>query len=114
MRIFLAFYLLFSWSSLPAEEGVTGSVSISEDYNSGSYLIYNCLDQYWVCVTEEEFNRCHKEREKEIVNSRPRSSCAPVKKFLTNRSCFERQLYLVSQNYGDRICVLDEWRLKEI
>ncbi len=99
---------------LRAEDEVVLPTRISEEYNSGAYLIYNCQNQLWVCVAEENYQECEAERIKDIAHARARSGCAPLKKFVTDKSCFERQLYLISQNYGNRICVLDEWRQKEI
>lgn len=110
----MALLLFSTLNVLHAEEELVIPNSISEEYNSGPYLIYNCLKQYWVCVSEENFKECQEERLQDITDSRARSKCAPVKKFVTEKSCFERQLYLVSQNYGDRICVLEQWRQKEI
>lgn len=114
MRVLLLGLLLASAPDLRSQEEVILPVRISEAYNSGPYLIFNCQNQHWVCVTEDNFKECQSERIEDIALARARSSCAPVKRFVTERSCFERQLYLISQNYGDRICVLDEWRQKEI
>ena len=113
MRIFLLCLLLISATDLRSEDVILPT-RISEEYNSGAYLIYNCQNHFWVCVAEENFKECEAQKIEDVAHARARSSCAPVKKFVTDKSCFERQLYLVSQNYGDRICVLDEWRQKEI
>lgn len=78
---------------------------ISQDYTAGAYLIYNCKDQHWVCVTEEDYLECENKWQKgEKASLSTSYECAPIEKFPTKKSCFQRVLFNVSQNLGTRFC----------
>ncbi len=87
---------------------------ISDNYESGPYLIYDCLEKHWVCVLENYFTRCEEQRGKDLSYSEgPAHSCAPIGKFPNKISCFQRQLFLTTHNYGDRFCIKDNWKQKK-
>ena len=86
---------------------------ISEKYEAGSYLIYDCVEKYWVCVLESYYKLCEEQRKTELVLSEePFHSCAPIGKFPNKISCFQRQLFLTTHNHGQRFCVKDSWKKK--
>lgn len=87
---------------------------ISEKYDAGPFLMYDCEDGHWVCVMPEFYQSCQEQREQDREQKKVTARCAPVGEFPTKRSCFERQLYMLSHNYGPNFCVLDEWKQKTL
>jgi hypothetical protein len=108
----LAFMIAFF--TLEARAEINPDDYISDKYLAGEYLIYDCQEGHWVCVMEifsEECRSLHEE-DKRLGNVRAR--CAPIEKMASKRSCFQRQLFLVGQNYSNRFCLLEPWRHKTI
>ncbi len=87
---------------------------ISEDYVAGPYLIYDCKAESWVCVLKEDHDDCTVKRDEDLFKGKKKLSCAPLSLFPTKKSCFQRQLYLVSQNHGSRFCMSDIWKKREL
>lgn len=89
--------------------------AISENYDAGSWLIYDCEEKHWTCVLESNYRECEEKRKKDFnLPNEVYHSCAPIGQFPTKRSCFQRQLFMVSQNYGQRFCIKDSWKNKNI
>lgn len=87
---------------------------ISNKYQAGAYLIYDCGEGHWVCVREEDFKECRAQYEEDRQNDKGQYSCVPVEEFKIKKSCFQKQLYLVSNAYGGRFCVNEKRRDREI
>jgi hypothetical protein len=87
---------------------------ISEKYEAGPYLIYDCSEGHWVCVLKEYYEQCQVSRNDELVRKQKELSCAPIGEFPNKKSCFQRQLYMTGQGFGTRFCLSDEWKKKEI
>lgn len=88
---------------------------ISDNYEAGQYLIYDCKEKHWTCVMETYFKECAEKREKDLLNiDEVYHSCAPIEKYPNKRSCFQRQLFLTSHNFGQRVCVKESWKEKNI
>lgn len=87
---------------------------ISEKYEAGPYLIYNCKEKYFVCVMEANYKECEAERTQENADKKLELGCAPISKMLNKKSCFQQQLFFVSQNQGTKFCVGESWKQKEI
>jgi hypothetical protein len=87
---------------------------IADNYEAGAYLIYDCVEEHWTCVTEPFFKECEKKRDKDILDNLELSRCAPLGLFPTKKSCFQRQLYLTGHKHATRFCVLPEWQQKDI
>ncbi|MGE3610934.1 MAG: hypothetical protein AB7I27_15190 [Bacteriovoracaceae bacterium] len=119
MRINLTiFFLLMVLNTLAAEKDIVGfnprKDIISDKYDAGAYLIYDCEEKHWTCVLESHFNLCEEDRKEDLENKKKDLRCAPIGAFPNKRSCFQRQLYMVSNNFGDRFCLNDSWKEKEI
>lgn len=103
-----------------AQERQTALVSdlrediISDDYQAGAFLIYNCEKKHWVCVLENYYKECQDQRAQDNKNRGTFHTCAPIGKFPSKKSCFQRVLYLTSHNHGDRFCLKDQWKEKGI
>jgi hypothetical protein len=87
---------------------------ISEKYEAGEYLIYDCEDYHWVCVREPFYLECQEKRKEDADFQKVTSRCAAVGKFPTKKSCFQRQLYMATHNFGNSFCALGEWKHREI
>jgi hypothetical protein len=87
---------------------------ISDDYEAGPYLIYDCLAQHWTCVLETYYKDCQKKREEDLHFKAENMRCSPVAQFPNKKSCFQKQLFMVSQNFGNRFCIGPTWQEKEI
>jgi hypothetical protein len=88
---------------------------ISEDYEAGAWLIYDCEERHWACVLESYYRECAEKREREVSQKDdPYHSCAAISQFPNKRSCFERMLFLTTQNFSDRVCVKESWKEKSL
>lgn len=95
--------------------GYDGKVDIiSENYEAGPFLIYDCIEKHYTCVLESYFKECSDKRAKDAHERKEMLSCAPISKHLNKKSCFQSQLFLVSQNHGTKFCVGEDWKQKEI
>lgn len=101
-------------SVVPTNEGTQDDI-ISEKYDAGPYLIYDCEEHHWVCVQQSHFESCKEERKRDLAASEKLfHSCSPIGKFPTKKSCFQRQLFLTTHNHGNRFCIKDEWKEKNV
>lgn len=110
---------LFAQSILPQQEKlVTGFDPrrdiISDKYVAGPYLIYDCQDKHWVCVEESFFEECRTMREEDKRQKKTFARCAPVGEFEVKFSCFQEQLRLTGNVDPEKLCVLDNWKRKQI
>jgi hypothetical protein len=87
---------------------------ISENYEAGPFLIYDCEDKHWVCVLEEYYKECQEKRESDLLHQKVKVRCASVAEFPTKKACFQKGLFLTSQNQGTRFCIGNDWKQKEI
>jgi len=87
---------------------------ISEDYEAGPYLIYDCAQKHYVCVLGSYYKECEEKKLQDVAANKERVSCTPVSEHLNKKSCFQNQLLLVSRNHGTRACIAQNWKQKEI
>jgi hypothetical protein len=87
---------------------------ISEKYEAGPFLIYDCEAGHYVCVLAEYHKDCEDQRAKAIHEKKLEMGCAPIAELPNKKSCFQKQLFLVSQNHGTRFCTGPDWKQKEI
>lgn len=121
MKLILLFIVILGGTSLWAQEEKlsTGFDArrdiISDKYEAGAFLIYDCEDHHWVCVLEPYYKACEEKRSLELLKSDALfHSCAPVGEFPNKWSCFQRQLFLTTHEHGNRFCVRDEWKSKAV
>lgn len=114
--IFLLFvsFSAFGQEKIPAGDDPPRDI-ISDNYEAGPYLIYDCVEKHWTCVKEPYYKECQEKRARD--HKKPNNvyhSCAPIGLFPTKKSCFQRQLFMISQNHGTRVCVKEEWKEKAV
>jgi hypothetical protein len=88
--------------------------SFSQKYEGGPYLMYDCVDKHWVCVLESYYTDCEKLRAVDIENKKFTLGCAAIGQFPTKKACFQRQLYMIGQNYETRFCIHPDMQQKEL
>jgi hypothetical protein len=116
----LSLLMAISWSSVADDRprvfaGYDPAVDIiADNYEAGRYLIYDCVEGHWTCVTGPYYVECEKKRGLEIEEKKIRASCAAISIFPTKKSCFQKQLFLVSKNHAHNFCTLAGWKQKEI
>ncbi len=87
---------------------------ISEKYEAGPFLIYDCEDKHWVCVSEELSKECESKRNEDLKAKKLNVRCASITKYPVKKSCFQRALFLTGKNHGTRFCIGESWKEKEI
>lgn len=110
--------LMFSMLALGQENKIVTGFDpskdvLADDYEAGEFLIYDCEEKHWTCVLESYYQDCQAKRAKDLEN--PNSydhTCVPVETFPNKRACFQRQLFLVTNNYSQRFCQKEEWKEK--
>jgi hypothetical protein len=121
VKLFFIFFILLllaqSWAFglevNPHGDSEAGADLISDIYQAGPYLIYDCQEKHWVCVLESYHKDCQMKREKDLLDKEGLyHSCAPLGVLPTKKSCFQRQLFLTTHNYGTRFCIKDSWKTK--
>jgi hypothetical protein len=122
MIIRLILFLILSLNCY-AEEAPSKGISgydpgkdvIADNYEAGAWLIYDCKEKHWTCVLESYFIDCSEKRKLELIDQdTPLHSCAPLSQYPNKRSCFQKVLYLTSQNFGNRFCVKEFWKQKAV
>ncbi len=76
------------------EDGIFVGERISSKWKRGRHLIYDCIDQAFICVDQEGFQNCQSDRDlyRTLDSLRPVDSfCAPLKKFEKSPDCFLEQ-----------------------
>src|SRR5690606_37873614 len=109
----LLLFTTISYSETPEKElaGFDPNTDIiSENYEAGKYLIYDCASKHWACVGETYYKECQDKRRSDQAIESYYHSCAPLGVFPTKKSCFQRQLFLVTHNHGYRFCIKDGWK----
>lgn len=87
---------------------------VEEGSTAGAFLIYNCKDSHWACVISKNFDECREKRDEDLKGEKKVLRCAPIAEFPTKKSCFQRQLFMVSQAYANRVCISDIWKQREM
>lgn len=106
--------LLYSLS-LMADDFNPRTDVIADNYEAGSYLIYDCFEKHWTCVQEPFYTECKEKRAGSILNTdEDLLSCAPIGKFPTKQSCYQRILFLTTHNHGNRFCLREDLKTKAI
>jgi hypothetical protein len=112
MKSFVLIFLSACLGAFAAEDPYADT--ISDNYEAGAYLIYDCEEGHWACVKQVFHDDCQGKQENESTTAGVRSRCAAFGEQASKKGCFQRQLYMVSQNWGTRACVKKAWKEKEI
>ena len=78
---------------------------LSGQYVSGGHLIYDCIDQHWVCAMKDNHTICEKKRAQELLQGKHLLSCISAEIFQSYKECKPRQLALVKSGVKPRNCL---------
>jgi hypothetical protein len=67
--------------------GSRNKVYISGRYQAGKYLVYDCYDGHFGCVSRVSYNNCRFDRELAFRRNYESLPCAPLKKFENEKLC---------------------------
>ena len=62
---------------------------ISSRYIAGPYLIYQCENKHFACISLLNYQECEEARETSIKRKESRLSCAPLRKFENPNKCLQ-------------------------
>lgn len=83
----------------------------SDRYQAGQYLVYDCIEQHFVCTGPGELKRCEKEHESSLKKNLYNLGCVAIDKDLVRvEDCFKRQKELVVMSRKWRFCLHPEVR----
>lgn len=83
-------------------------------YQKGPWLVYDCLDNHWVCTRELEYRQCQSHRKKAILDNEKELPCAYFNKFKSQESCWIEQTKLTNRAEPYLFCLHPEEQKKEI
>lgn len=109
---FLVMLFAFGAWAEPEEKFDPQEDQISDKYEAGLHLIYDCKDGHWVCVRKEFYKECEESRAEGLAKKQVRFNCAPIGPMASKKACYQRVLYLTTHNHGHRFCINDEWKEK--
>ena len=78
--------------------------NMNSKYQRGRWLVYDCVDEHWVCTRKEEFEYCKKLRQKAILDNDEVLPCAYFKKFESRKRCWQEQTRLTDRANHYRFC----------
>lgn len=93
-----------------SEEYISYKDILSSKYIDGSYLVYDCKDQHWVCTEEVSKLKCEHKRKMGLRNRSKVLSCYYLSHFETKELCHQKQLSLVNQAHFLRECLHPEFQ----
>ncbi|MBL6991750.1 MAG: hypothetical protein ISR65_18355 [Bacteriovoracaceae bacterium] len=76
------------WTRGAVEDSTKKAILYSKKYRLGAYLIYDCIDRYYVCGDFESFTECKDRREITLKKKKEILACAPIQDFKTFDECF--------------------------
>jgi sorbitol-specific phosphotransferase system component IIBC len=77
---------------------------INSIYKSGSFLIYNCENEYYACVDEDSFKLCSDKRKDSIGKKEKFYPCAPIYKYPNKIKCAEKNYEVIESLAKKRFC----------
>lgn len=77
---------------------------ISNKWYRGNYLIYDCAKGSFICVNSVSFEYCENQRKEDIDNRYPTLRCAPLKRFESQKKCFDVQYKSIHNQLPKAFC----------
>jgi hypothetical protein len=81
---------------------------LSDRYDRGVHLIYDCKEKHWVCTTKALSQYCEKTRKRAIENYEYSLPCAPFKGFENEKDCNLKQLEFTHKGHIQSYCFHDK------
>jgi len=83
---------------------------MSDLYQKGAYLVYDCERLHWVCTGAEEFNQCAKRRKEAMILKDENLSCAYFAPYSSRSACHKKQIEMTNRGTYPRFCLHPEMR----
>ena len=119
-KLILAIFAFFSFNSFSLDRSELGAIvnektpenldvslldrEISQLYQKGAVLLYDCRSSHWVCTGELEMNRCFREKRKAFLDKERVYPCAFIHKFKTEKECYAKQQVFVNRSIIHDFC----------
>lgn len=87
-----------------AVDDVIDDRDISDKFQLGRYLVYDCLESTWVCTRKAEFDRCIEHRRDAKLTFRKNLRCANFNKYETTKACQKVQQNMVNRGNANHFC----------
>ena len=81
------------------------STKISKYFREGSYLIYDCEERHYACVSQEGHDLCQQWRRESYRRRDPIFSCAPLKNYKGIAGCQAKLYELMFRAAPKDFCV---------
>jgi hypothetical protein len=81
-------------------------------YQRGSFLVYDCNTDHWVCTKTLEYKRCKSQRKEALLDLEERLPCAFFDQFKTDELCAKEQQRLTNDSRGNRFCLHPNEQMK--
>ena len=81
-------------------------------YQKGSHLLYDCVNNHWVCTTIVEFNQCIKMHKEALLDYMPRLRCVHYKEYDSRKKCRAAQVEYTSRAIDPRFCLHPKEKVK--
>ena len=79
--------------------------NLSDRYQRGSYLVYDCKEMHWVCTAKAEFDRCKQLRDKALELKLNNLQCADFEKFASVDECIKHLTWQTNYQPQHRFCI---------
>ncbi len=104
LYVILALFSINSNASVIGEIGDVGPRLISLKYYEGSFLMYDCQENHWVCTNKDTFNNCVVSYE-ESIHEGGKRTCIPYQSYEELPLCLAKQQSLINSNIDiEKIC----------
>ncbi|MBP5297388.1 MAG: hypothetical protein J6Y94_08680, partial [Bacteriovoracaceae bacterium] len=80
--------------------------AVSDEFFSGPYLIFDCRQQTFICVSESGFDACRNMRQNAIQNNKRILDCAPLKLYPNLGVCGDAAQDAIDRRVAKNFCYL--------
>ena len=80
--------------------------AVSDEFFSGPYLIFDCRNQTFICVSESGFDACRNMRQTAIKNNKRILDCAPLKLYPNFNACGDAAQDAIDRQVPKNFCYL--------
>ena len=80
--------------------------AVSGEFFSGPYLIFDCRQQTFICVSESGYDACRNMRQEAVKNNKRILDCAPLKLFTRFEDCGDAAQDAINRQVSKNFCYL--------
>ncbi len=98
MRLLIKMFILLCMNN------AYSATVISEKYISGQFLVYNCLDQHYACVSVNDHNSCKSVRDTELKLEKRKLSCVSFEELENEKKCVQKIQDYINKDFEHPFC----------